>query len=148
MTLRSPNLDDRDFETLLTEAKAHANSLSGWQPSSASDPGTVLLELFAYITDIMLYRVNRIPEKVYIELLRLIGIELTSPTAATTQLRFSCKAGKAAETPISIVQNSRVGSDNGAIFLTLKDVEISQGEKFVEVTAIHSRWVDFQKIGR
>ena len=73
MPLPSPNLDDRSFEQLLEEAKTLvARSDCGWTDLSAGDPGAVLLEAFAYLTSMMLYRLNRLPEKVHVELLRLV----------------------------------------------------------------------------
>ena len=69
MSLPSPNLDDRTFEDLLREAKARIDKICrGWSDLSPSDPGMVLVELFCYLTDIMLYRLNRVPKKAYVEL--------------------------------------------------------------------------------
>ena len=92
MALESPNLDDRTFEQLLTDAKRRVvQSCPGWE-LTPSDPGVVLLEAFAYITDLMLYRLNRVPVKAYIEFLRLMGISLYPPNAARAELQFSLNA--------------------------------------------------------
>jgi hypothetical protein len=146
MSIRSPNLDDRNFDDLLREVVSYAEASSGWKPSNPSDPGTVLLELFAYLTDMLIFRLNRLPEKVYVELLRLIGVQLQPPSAAVTRLRFTLKDVQ--DKQVTIPENTRVGSEDNKIeFIILSDADISAGETRVEVTAIHCRWVDFHRIG-
>ena len=83
MPLPMPNLDDRNFADLLEDAKRRIKQYSpDWDDVSPSDPGAVLLELFAYLTDQMIYRLNRLPEKAYIAFLRLLGVSLYPPAAA------------------------------------------------------------------
>src|SRR5262249_56541369 len=68
MPIQSPKLDDRAFDDLVEEAKQVIRQrCPEWSDLGASDPGVVLIELFAYLTDVMLYRLNRLPEKAYIE---------------------------------------------------------------------------------
>ena len=67
MPLPSPNLDDRSFEQLLDEARMLiTRSDSGWTDLSKGDPGVVLLEVFAHLNSLMLFRLNRVPEKVHV----------------------------------------------------------------------------------
>jgi len=93
MDIPTPNLDDRNFDQLLSEAKERFTQFSQstveWTDLTPSDPGIILLELFAHLTEIMIYRLNRVPQKVYIEFLRLIGIRLHASAAATVTLEFS-----------------------------------------------------------
>src|SRR5204863_2934517 len=57
--LPSPNLDDRNFDQLMAEAKARiALRAPEWNDLSAHDPGIVLLELFAHLTEVLIYRHN------------------------------------------------------------------------------------------
>src|SRR5262245_65664708 len=89
MPLPAPKLDDRSFDQLLDEARTLiARSDCGWTDLSVGDPGAVLLEAFAHLTSLMLYRLNRVPEKVHVELLRLLGGKLTPPSAARPGLSF------------------------------------------------------------
>jgi hypothetical protein len=146
MSLRSLNLDDRRFKDLMQDAIAHAERHSGWRPNNAGDPGTILLELFTHLTETMIYRVNRLPEKVYIELLRVMGVELGAPCAATARLQFSI--AKALDHDVSIAQDTRVAcGDKGPEFMTLGDAQIPVGAMQVEVLAINAKWVDYQLIG-
>jgi len=65
--------DDRAFERLVREAlarlPAHAPE---WTNHNASDPGVTLIELFAYFTEILLYRLARIPAASQLQFLRLL----------------------------------------------------------------------------
>ena len=90
MPLQPPNLDDRTFDQLVEEARNRIlTSCPAWTDLSPSDPGMMLLELFAHLTETMIYRLNRVPEKAYTEFLRLIGVCIHPPAAASVMLRFS-----------------------------------------------------------
>lgn len=73
--LPTPKLDNRDFESLLHEAREYfAQHAQGWTDQSVSDPGMVMLEVFAHLTEALIHQVNQIPDKVYVELLNLMGV--------------------------------------------------------------------------
>jgi predicted phage baseplate assembly protein len=116
MSLRSPNLDNRRFADLVEEGRRHiAQSCREWTDLSPGDPGIVILEVFAYLTDILLYRLNRLPEKAYIEFLRLIGVRLHPPAAAGVHLHF--RLARSQNRPVEIPKGTRVTigrSDPGA----------------------------------
>lgn len=75
--------------------------LPEWTDHSPNDLGVTLLELVAYMGDILLYYQDRIANESYLEtaverhsvikLLRLIGYELRPPTAATADLTLLFK---------------------------------------------------------
>ena len=63
MPLQLPNLDDRRYNDLVTEALARLPTYSQeWTNYNPSDPGITLIELFAYLTDMLLYRLNRVTD--------------------------------------------------------------------------------------
>lgn len=89
MTLPSPELDTRNFQALVTEARERiTRSCPEWTDHNVSDPGITLIELFAWMTEMLVFRINRLPRKVHIALLDLLGIQLDAPAAATTGVRF------------------------------------------------------------
>src|ERR671935_227532 len=53
-----------------------------WTDHNVSDPGVTLIEAFAWMTDQLLYRPNRVPDRNYIKFLELIGVHLYPPAAA------------------------------------------------------------------
>ena len=59
-----------------------------------SDPGITLIELFAWMTDMLLYRVNQVPDKLYIKFLRMIGVRLEPPRAARAPVTFYLSAAQ------------------------------------------------------
>jgi hypothetical protein len=74
MPLSLPNLDDRRYKDLVEEARALIPSRGpGWTNHNPSDPGITLVELFAYLTEMMVYRVNRITDDNLRAFLRLVN---------------------------------------------------------------------------
>jgi hypothetical protein len=82
-------LDDLRFQELVSEARTRiARHSPAWTEHNVSDPGVTLIELFAWFTDILLYRVNRIPEQLHLALLQLVGVTPAPPRQAHTGIRF------------------------------------------------------------
>lgn len=152
MSLTSPNLDDRTFEQLVLDARARVTaSCPEWTDLSPHDPGVVLLELFAHMTETMLFRLNRLPEKAYVELLRLIGVQRQPPAAASTRLVFRLERPAAAR--VEIPRGTRVTtqrSDRGAapVFSTAEVVRFEPGEQEAAVQAFHAEMVEAELVGR
>src|SRR3954447_1708498 len=90
MPLQPPNLDDRNFAQIVSEARTLIPRYAPeWTDFNESDPGITLVQLFAWMTEMLLYRVNRIPDRNYIEFLRLLGIELLPARPASAELTFT-----------------------------------------------------------
>lgn len=74
MPITLPNLDDRSFADLVEEARgllvANAPDLTNHNPS---DPVITLTELFAYFTDVLLFRVNNVTDANRVKFLRLLN---------------------------------------------------------------------------
>jgi predicted phage baseplate assembly protein len=72
-----------------------------WRPPPRGDAGTALVRLVAEEAEPVLQRVNRLPEKAFVELLRVAGIEPAPPTpaAALLVLTVSPSAGKSVLVP-------------------------------------------------
>src|SRR5881628_1462829 len=80
MRLPEIELDDRRFQDLVSEARLRiARACPEWTDHNVSDPGITLVELFAWMTEMLIYRVNRIPEKLHVTLLELLGIGRAPP---------------------------------------------------------------------
>jgi predicted phage baseplate assembly protein len=86
-------LDDRRFQDLVSEARLKiTRSCPEWTEHNVSDPGITLIELFAWMTEMTIYRLNRVPDKLHVALLELLGIKLDGPSAATTDIRLRLSA--------------------------------------------------------
>ena len=94
-------LDDRRFQDLVSQARKRvAERCPEWTEHNVSDPGITLIETFAWMTEMLVYRLNRVPEKLHVALLQLLDIELEPPAAAEAALRFRLAAP--AERPVAI----------------------------------------------
>jgi hypothetical protein len=74
MALPLPNLDDRTYADLVQEARALILTYDpSWTNHNPTDPGITLIELFAWLTEMLIYRVNRVPERNYAKFLKLLN---------------------------------------------------------------------------
>ena len=153
MTLKSPNLDDRTFDQFLEEAtRIIKTNCPQWTDLPPGDPGMVILELFAHLTETMIYRLNRIPEKAYVEFLRLIGVKLTPPVAASVTLTFKLRCAR--EKPVEIPRGTRVtlgragGNEAPPVFVVLKGVSIPAGKTRVDAVAYHCELIEGEDAGK
>ncbi len=89
MSLPVPKLDDRSFQDLVDEAKKRIpHYCKEWTDHNVSDPGVTLIELFAFITDVLLYRVNQVPDLHYIRMMEMLGVKLAEPEPAHVPVTF------------------------------------------------------------
>lgn len=88
MPLPVPNLDDRTFDQLATEARSLIPKyFPEWTDHNPSDPGVTLLELFAFLFEIAIYQVNRVPERSLEHFAHLVGVERKPDEAIDETLR-------------------------------------------------------------
>lgn len=123
MPIRPPTIDDRDFndlvEELLNRIPAHTPE---WTNPRLGDPGRSLIELFAWLTDTLLYRVNLIPEKQRLAFLRLLGIPLRPAKPATGLVSVFIADPARSPRPISIAALARL--QGPVTFETRKELSI------------------------
>jgi len=86
----TPNLDDRRFDDIVDEAiRLIPQYCPEWTNFNKSDPGITLVELFAWMTEMVLYRLNRVPDLNYLAFLNMMGIRLQPPQPARTIVQFA-----------------------------------------------------------
>jgi len=101
LPLSIPNLDDRTFDDLCTEALALIpRNLPQWTDYNPSDPGITLLELFAFVVEAAIYQINRVPDRTLLNFASLIGV---TPLAGETVLQTLTRAQQAAAVRTSVV---------------------------------------------
>lgn len=95
MALTIPNLDTKDFKQFVNESQASLPALAPeWTDYNLSDPGITLLELFSWLSDINIYRLNRVNNKHLLNYLKLLGQQPKGVVPSTLWLSF--------ETPIML----------------------------------------------
>jgi predicted phage baseplate assembly protein len=92
-----PQLDDRTYDDLVQEVRTRvARYAPEWRPGASawtdvndSDPGMTLAQVFAWLSEMLLYRMNRVPALNYIKFLQLIGVELKPAQPARVEVTFA-----------------------------------------------------------
>lgn len=134
MPLPLPNLDDRRWADLVDEGRAliprHA---PGWTDHNVHDPGITLMELFAWLTEMAVYRLNRVPARHRRKFLALIGFDPRPPCAAQTVLTFDPAAGTSPFPLPAGAEFEATGPDRLLVqFRTLRDLTVA----VVELAAV------------
>lgn len=76
MALPLPNLDDRTYEQLVSEMiELLPRFNEEWTNQNPSDPGVMLLELFAYLVEMDIFQLNRVTPKTYANFLKLVEVD-------------------------------------------------------------------------
>lgn len=142
MPLEAPKLDRRTFDDILREALLRIPRYTPeWTDFNDSDPGVTLLQLHAWLTEMMLFEINRVPERNYIKFLQLLDMELkpaqpaiahltvtvTSGTAPTID-RYAQVSAQNPETGELLIFETETGLD--LVEATLTDVKVYDGGSF------------------
>jgi predicted phage baseplate assembly protein len=90
----TPVIDDRRYDHILAEIRARiARYTPEWKPVwsdvNDSDPGITLAQVFAWLSEMLLYRMARVPELNYIKFLELLGEELRAARPAAAEITFT-----------------------------------------------------------
>ncbi len=132
MALPVPNLDDRRFQDLVDDAKRQiARRSPEWTDHNVSDPGVTLIELFAHMTDQLIYRLNRVPDRQYVTFLDLLGVRLFPPSAASAQVTYWLSAPQPGTVRIARGTQAatvRTETDEAIIFETTDELAIVRAE--------------------
>jgi predicted phage baseplate assembly protein len=89
MTLPAPVLDDRKYADIVADARQLVPRYAPeWTDLNDSDPGIALVELFAWMTEMLIFRLNEVPDLVYVKFLELLGLTLRPAVPATADLTF------------------------------------------------------------
>ena len=130
MPLPTPQLDDRRFQDIVDQAKSLIPQYCPeWTDHNVSDPGVALIELFAWMTDLLLYRVNQVPDKMYTSFLELIGVRLEPPRSARAPVTFYLSAAQPGEVTIpedTEVATIRTETSPAIVFSTERSATIRQ----------------------
>jgi hypothetical protein len=152
MTLQSPKVDERTFEQLVNDARLHIQkSCQEWTDLSPHDPGMVLIEALAHMTESLIFRLNRVPDSVYIELLKLIGVRLLPPSAAEVTLTFTLS--KPSDQPVTIPAKTTVGAGRqqqggeSVSFVTGRAIAIPSGQSNAKGVAYNAELIEGELAG-
>jgi predicted phage baseplate assembly protein len=123
----SPKLDDRTYADLVAEAmRLIPRYCPEWTDHNPADPGITILELTAWMTELILYRLNRVPEKNYLAFLDMIGIRLRSPQPARGLISFDLVEGAPGQVVRAGTQvaTQQASEEDTVIFETQRDLVV------------------------
>jgi predicted phage baseplate assembly protein len=157
-----PVIDDRRFADLVAEARTRIPRYTPeWTDLNENDPGIALLELFAWMTELLTFRLGKVPQLNYVKFLQLVGFELSPAEPATAEITLPVQPSF--DEPYVIVpQATQVATekpddkgpiifelDRALIALTAKldAVLISEPPTFRDVTAANDRKQGFDPFG-
>jgi hypothetical protein len=131
MPLPVPDLDDRGFDDLVADLLARIPAHTPeWKHVRTGDPGRTLIELFAWLGDTLLFRVNQVPEKQRRVFLDLLGMPLrpARPARGVVALALPDDARDA----FDLRERARI--DRPLPFETVSEVSVSPvtGEVYVK----------------
>ncbi|MGB8645338.1 MAG: putative baseplate assembly protein [Anaerolineae bacterium] len=152
MSLPIPNLDDRKFQDFVDEAKRRIPRYAPmWTDHNVSDPGITLIELFAWMTEQYIYRLNQTPRKNLLTFLNLIGVKLAPARPAKGDVTFTLAAAPTPARRFIIpratqVATERTETDEAIIMSTDEEMEVfppalrwlltsQDGDEFQDMTA-------------
>lgn len=111
MPLEIPPIDDQNYQEILNNALARVRVHNPeWTNLSPSDPGVTILELFAFMTETLLYRSNRIPERNRRKFLSLLGVPMTPASPARGIVTFANDKGPLQTVALPADMELRAGS--------------------------------------
>jgi len=83
MPITVPVIDDRRYQQWVDELLAKVPVCTPeWNNFGPGDPGVTLVQLFAHVTESLLYRANLVPERNRLRFLQLLGIPLATASEA------------------------------------------------------------------
>lgn len=114
MPLALPNLDDRRYADLVAEARrlipVHDPS---WTNHNPSEPGITLLELFAYLSELLLYRLDRVTAEHQRKFLKLLnGPDWTPGSDLGADIRDTVLAVRARERAVTAADFERLATED------------------------------------
>lgn len=165
-----PQIDDRRYDDIVTEIRTRiARYAPEWKPGDAAwtdvndnDPGVTIAQVYAWLAEMLIYRMNKVPALNYIKFLELIGIELRAAEPAVADVAFPVKATHT-ESTVIVASRTQLSADPGdgsapLIFETVRAITCwraaidavyaSDGYAYTDVTTANANASDgFQPFG-
>jgi len=123
-------LDLREFQDIVDEARRLIpRYCPEWTDHNVSDPGITLLELFAWMTEMTLYQINRVPDAMYERFLDMVGVKRYPPVPAEVDVTFYLSAPL--QRPFTVPAETEVATDRtedteALVFATMAPLTIDQ----------------------
>ena len=145
------NLDDRTFDDIFNDAlRLIPRYCPEWTNHNTSDPGITLLELFSWMTEMTIYRLNKVPEKTYLSLLELMGLSLVAPQSSRAVVQFFPVEGikRSVQIKAGTQIAATVSDSDDIIFETEKEIKVNNAKLVSCVNRYKESWTQSLKDGK
>ncbi len=144
-------LDDRTFADLVDELRSlMPRRAPAWTNHNAADPGIMLVELFAWATEAMIYRINRVPPVSRARFLELLGARFQPARPAVVRVKVTTQdltsPYRLKRGTVLYAQTERRAPR--VAFETVQDYWLTPSSPAVVVTARQSELVEGQLLGQ
>ena len=112
MALRdlAPSIDNRRFDDLVDEVRSRIPRYTPeWTDVNDNEPGMAILQVFAWLTELQLYRLGQVPQLNRLKFLELLGVELAPAEPSRTEISFPLMV-TAPRTSVIIPQRTQVAA--------------------------------------
>lgn len=145
---QTPKIDTRRWQDIVDELKSRIPHYTPeWTDFNDSDPGITMVQVFAHLAEMLLYRMQQVPDLLYVKFLALIGFELAPALPARVEVSFAPAEGStAASVPVPPGTQVSAPGDDGppVVFETeraltvlacaLQAVQVDDGAQYRNVT--------------
>jgi hypothetical protein len=98
MPVVAPTVEKRSFTKLVTQIETFLQRYSTWRPAAdGTDAGGALVRICARLAEVVIDRINQVPDKNFLAFLNLVGLDLLPPQPARVPLTFHLAAGSASD---------------------------------------------------
>ncbi|MCO4744014.1 MAG: baseplate J/gp47 family protein [Proteobacteria bacterium] len=141
MPIRPPKLDDRKYADIVREARTLIPQYCPeWTNLGDADPGMTLVQLFAWMTEMTIFRLNRVPDKTYVHFLNFIGEERRRARPSKLPVTFGLRGDErdsAEIPPFSRCSAKAEGGGEQLQFLTTDHVTV-HGANVTRIVSVNA----------
>ncbi len=144
MPLPAPLIDKRSFSDLVRQTQTLLQRYSAWRPAAdGHDAGWALIRIFARLAEVVIDRLNQVPDKNFLTFLNLLGLELLPPQPARVPLTFQLAIGSTtdalvpARTQVAAIPTE--GETEPVVFETERELVVTRSQLIAVFTRDPSR---------
>jgi len=106
-----PVIDDRRYADLVAEARTRIPRYTPeWTDLNDNEPGIAIVQLLAWLSEMLLFRLGQVPRLNYIKFLELLGIELMAAAPARAEITFTVTA-TSTEPTVIVPLHTQIAAD-------------------------------------
>lgn len=143
------NLDDKTFEEIVKDSRLMIPQFAReyWTDHNIHDPGITFLELFAWLAEMQIYRLNRVTDNNYKKFLKLAGISPYGARPAKVDITFDTKNNTTLDekSDTKLEKGTEIVTEfdgTKIIFETEEDINLIQSNLTSIITRSNSKVID------